>query len=119
MPIQISIAAPGDSSRQILANKSLIENLAVCKLLDVSADLPAPPSSARGTASGCEVFAHNLIDANAEEQRLTRRREELMKQRAALKGRMTETYIAKAPPQLVKQTQDQLAEIEAELSRLS
>jgi valyl-tRNA synthetase len=102
-----------------LANKSLIENLAVCKVLDVAADLPCPPNCARATASGCDLYAHNLIDANAQEQRLAKRRDELMKQRAALKGRMTETYVAKAPPQLVKQTQDQLAEIEAELARLS
>jgi len=118
-PISISIAAPGDASRQILANKSLIENLATCKLAEVKADLSPPPNSARGTASGCDIFAHNLIDTATQDQRLTKRRDELIKQRAALKGRMTETYIAKAPPQLVKQTQDQLAEIEAELSRLS
>ncbi|HEV8378233.1 MAG TPA: valine--tRNA ligase [Tepidisphaeraceae bacterium] len=117
--ISISIAAPGDASRQILANKSLIENLAIGKLLEVSPDLACPPYCARGSASSCDIYAHNLTDATAEEQRLTRRRDELMKQRAALKGRMTETYIAKAPPQLVKQTQDQLAEIEAELARLS
>jgi valyl-tRNA synthetase len=117
-PISVSIAAPGDANRQILANKSLIENLATCKLLDVPSELPCPPNCARGTAAGCDIYAHNLIDASAEEQRLSKRRDELMKQRAALKGRMTETYIAKAPPQLVKQTQDQLAEIEAELARL-
>ena len=118
-PISISIAAPGDASRQILANKSLIENLSTCKILDVAADLPCPPNSARATASGCDLFAHNLIDANADEQRLSKRRDELTKLRATLRGRLSnESYIAKAPPQLVKQTQDQLAEVEAELSRL-
>jgi len=119
-PISISIAAPGDATRQILANKSLIENLATCRLLEVSPDLPCPPYCARGSASSCDIYAHNLIDTNAEEQRLTKRRDELTKLRATLQGRLSnESYVAKAPPQLVKQTQDQLAEVEAELARLS
>ena len=119
-PIQISIAAPGDSGRQILANKSLIENLATCKLLEVSADLPAPPNSARGTASGCDVFAHNLVDPNAQEQRLSKRRDELMKKISSLRARTADpNYTQKAPAHLVKQTADQLAEAEAELARLS
>ena len=38
---------------------------------------------------------------------------------AALKGRLAnESYVAKAPPNLVQQTRDQLAEAEAELVKL-
>src|SRR5438874_1304039 len=107
---------PRRRPRPIPANTSLIENLATCKLLEVSADLQCPPYCARGSASSCDIYAHNLTDANAEEQRLTKRRDELTKLRATLQGRLSnESYVAKAPPQLVKQTQDQLAEVEAEL----
>jgi valyl-tRNA synthetase len=119
-PITISICAPGDSARQIAANQSLIENLATAKLAACRADLPQPPNTARGTASGCDIYAHGLIDAATQDHRLTRRRDELTKQIDALKGRLSNpSYTQKAPPNLVKQTQDQLAEAEAELSRLS
>jgi valyl-tRNA synthetase len=44
----------------------------------------------------------------------------LIKQIAALKGRLSnEGYLAKAPPNLVQQTKDQLAAAEAELKKLS
>ena len=68
--ISISIAAPDDATRQILANKSVIENLALCKLLEVSPDLPCPPYCARSTASTCDIYAHDLVNATADEQRL-------------------------------------------------
>ncbi len=119
-PISLSISAPGDSARQILANQPLIENLATCKIVEVKADLVPIPNSARGSASNCDIYAHNLANAETQDQRLSKRREELNKQISALRGRLSnESYTAKAPAHLVKQTQDQLAEAEAELARLS
>ena len=52
------------------------------------------------------------VDEAAEGQRSAKRREELTKQIAAMKGRLSnESYTAKAPPHLVQQTRDQLAEL--------
>ena len=63
--------------------------------------------------------SRGLVDADAEKHRVAKRREELTKQRGALRGRLaSESYVAKAPPQLVQQTRDQLAAVEAELARL-
>ena len=69
--------------------------------------------------AGCEIYIEGAVDEQAEAQRSTKRRDELTKQIAAMKGRLANAgYIAKAPPHLVKQTQDQLAEAEAELGKL-
>ena len=60
-----------------------------------------------------------MADEAAEQQRVAKRREELTKSIAALKGRLAnESYIAKAPPHLVQQTKDQLAAAEKELGSL-
>ena len=60
------------------------------------------------------------MDKAAEPQRNTKRLDELTKQITQLKGRLSnEGYIAKAPPKLVQQTKDQLADAEAELAKLS
>ena len=86
---------------------------------DARPDLPPVEKAARATAAGCEIYIEGLVDESAEKQRNTKRREELQKQIAAMRGRLSnQAYISKAPPHLVKQTQDQLAEAEAELAKL-
>jgi valyl-tRNA synthetase len=86
----------------------------------VTVSILAPvPGAARAAAAGCEIFVEGVVDEGAEKQRLARRREELTKKVGALRGRLgNEAYVSKAPPQLVKQTQDELAEAEAELAKL-
>jgi valyl-tRNA synthetase len=118
-PVTVSILAPGDSARQIQANREMIELLAVCRLKEARGDLPPIPGAARAAAAGCEIFVEGVVDEGAEKQRLAKRREELTKKVGALRGRLgNESYVSKAPPQLVKQTQDELAEAEAELAKL-
>lgn len=118
--VTVSISAPGDSARQIQVNQEIIETLAVCTIKDVRPDLPAIANAARVQAAGCEVFVEGLVDSAAQEQRNAKRREELTKQIATLRGRLSnEAYIKKAPPHLVEQTQAQLAQAEAELQKLA
>ena len=75
--------------------------------------------AAKTSAAGCEVFIEGLVDESAEQQRVAKRREELMKKRTTLRGRLdNESYVAKAPPKLVEQTKQELAEVEAELAKL-
>ena len=117
--VTVSIVAPDDAARQIEANKPTIELLATCTIRQVKSELFPPPNSARAQAAGCGIFLENLVDVDAEKQRTAKRRDELTKQISALKARLSnESYISKAPPHLVKQTQDQLAEAEAALAKL-
>lgn len=118
-PVIVSIHAPGDAARQIQANRTIIELLAACTIKTVQPELPPVPHSARSTAAGCEIYIEGLVDEAAEEQRLSKRREDLIKQIAAMKGRLGNAgYLAKAPSHLVEQTQAQLAEAEAELAKI-
>ena len=102
-----------------LVARNVIELLALCTLRDVKNQLTPPANSTRTSAAGCDVYIEGVIDPEAEKQRNSKRRDELTKQIAAMKSRLgNESYIAKAPPHLVKQTQDQLTEAEAELAKL-
>jgi valyl-tRNA synthetase len=118
-PVIVSIHAPGDVVQHIQANVAIIELLATCAIKQAKTELLPPPDSARSTAAGCEIYIEGLIDEAAEGQRLAKRRDDLTKQIAAMKGRLNNAgYIAKAPAHLVEQTQAQLAEAEAELAKI-
>ena len=119
-PVTVTIRACEEKPAQmILADQEMIEMLATCTLAAVATDAIAPKDSVRVTAAGNEIFIEGLVDPAAEKQREGKRREELSKNIAALKGRLNNSgYMAKAPPHLVKQTNDQLAEAEAELAKL-
>jgi valyl-tRNA synthetase len=111
--------APGDASRQITDAREMIELLATCTLKDVRPDLPPVEKAARVQAAGCEIYLEGLVDEAAEGQRSAKREAELVKQEAALLGRLSnESYTAKAPAHLVQQTRDQLADVQAELKKL-
>ncbi len=78
----------------------------------------APEDTANSIPFENDVFyPQRQVDDEAEKQRLTKRREELIKNRGALNGRLNNKgYTDKAPPHLVQQTQDQLTAVENELA---
>jgi valyl-tRNA synthetase len=117
--IMVTISAPADTARQVEENRELIELLATCQIKQIGQNLAAPTKAARTFAGGAEMFVEGMADEAAEQQRVAKRCEELKKQITALRGRLSnESYIKKAPPHLVQQTKDQLAEAEAELAKL-
>jgi valyl-tRNA synthetase len=116
--VSVSIATPGDSGEAIVSNRELIELLATCRLKEVRADLAAIPNAARAQAAGCDIYVEDLVDANAQAARDSKRKEDLEKERASLMGRLSnEAYTAKAPPELVQKTRDRLKEVEEELAK--
>jgi valyl-tRNA synthetase len=118
--ITVSIRTPENSGQQIMMNREMIESLAMCRLAEVGADIAAPQNAAKASASGCEIFAQDLVDEAAEQQRNAKKREELTREIATLKARLANKgYVERAPAALVKQTQDRLAAAEAELAVLA
>ncbi len=117
--VTVSIKPTGEIARHIDTNRETIELLAICTLKAIDPNLATIANAAKAQAIGCEIFVEGMADEAAEQQRVAKRREELTKSIAALKGRLAnESYIAKAPPHLVQQTKDQLAAAEKELGSL-
>jgi valyl-tRNA synthetase len=117
--VDVYIKAPAEASTKILADRELVEMLGTCALKDVRADLPAVENAVTAGAAGCDIFVTGLIDPNAEKTRLAKEIEAREKSVQAMKTRLSnEAYIAKAPPKLVQETRDQLANAEAELVKL-
>jgi valyl-tRNA synthetase len=65
-------------------------------------------------------FFFPRVDPSVEQHRVAKRRDELQHQIATLQARLAnESYTAKAPAHLVKQTRDQLAQAQAEVAKLA
>ncbi|MEA2733554.1 MAG: valyl-tRNA synthetase, partial [Humisphaera sp.] len=117
--VTVTIIAPAEAARQITENREAVELLAVCALKQVGPDAKAPAKASRATAAGAEIYVEGLVDEAGEGARLAKRRDEVVKSIGAMEGRVANAaYVAKAPPHLVKQTLDQLAELKAELVKL-
>ena len=117
--IAVSIQAPGDTCRIVAENRELIELLATCSLKEIQERLAAPANATHITAAGCDLYVEGLVDPEAQNQLTAKKRGDLEKQRTALRGRLAnESYLAKAPPHLVEETRQQLAQVEAELAKL-
>jgi valyl-tRNA synthetase len=117
--VSVRIQSPPEQKQAIESTREVIESLAVCTLAEVAEKVTPPANAARAMIGAFEVFVEGLVDPDAEKARAGKRREELIKQIGAMKGRLSnEAYIGKAPPHLVQQTRDQLAAAEAELAKL-
>lgn len=113
--VNITLACEQNLCHHLEGNREFIEAMALCTLDAVGPSATEPANAAKTTAAGVTIYVVGVIDAASSEKR----KAELTKQIAALKGRLSnESYIAKAPPKLVQETKDQLATAEAELAKL-
>jgi valyl-tRNA synthetase len=117
--VDVYIAAPPEPTRQLTENREMIEVLATVNLKDVHPDLTAPAGAVRAAAAGVEVFVHPGQPAVGDTNLAEKRCAELKKLADTLRGRLSnDAYTKKAPPHLVQQTRDQLAQAEAEIDKL-
>ena len=117
--LQAAFQCPTNEAQSLIEqNRATIESLATCKIINIAGSLAATPG-VRILAADYEIWIVAPQDDTAESTRIAKRKEELTKQIQTLKGRLaSESYISKAPPHLVQQTRDQLAQAEAELAKL-
>ena len=102
-----------------LASIEAVELLATCRIASIGAAV-TPASNATAIAAGdCEIFIEGLVDETADAERNAKRKEDLLRQKAAMEGRLNNAgYIAKAPLRLVEETRQQLATVIAELEKI-
>jgi valyl-tRNA synthetase len=114
--LSVVIVPAGAPSGLLRDNLELIQQFANCRIALASAPING---AVRVSVDGCDVFVEGIADEGVEQERESKRIDELTKLIATLNGRLSNAgYIAKAPPHLVEQTKQQLAEAEAELAKL-
>ncbi|MHB1156544.1 MAG: class I tRNA ligase family protein, partial [Phycisphaerales bacterium] len=115
--VKVTIKAEGIEASVISACVELLKTLAGAEVCGIGADVAEPVGAVKATVGSMQVMIEGLIDPEAEKQRLGKRLAELEKSRSSLVGRLNNKgYADKAPAHLVRQTRDQLAQVEAELA---
>ena len=114
-----SVRAPEAVSRVLLAQRGALLSLAALELTGAGPEEPRPEGAAAAARAGVEAYIHDLFDADAERERITRRLTELEKHEASLNGRLAnKAYADRAPAHLVQQTRDQLKQAQQEIEAL-
>jgi len=110
----VGLAAP------LGAAAELITTLGGVEIAEVGPNVMPGADAATAVIGATEIDLEGLMDKYAEIEPLGKRREEVQKNVRALAGRLANpAYASKAPPHLVKQTQDALAEGEKGLATVT
>jgi valyl-tRNA synthetase len=117
--VDLHVHCSADEEAVLEADRDVLEMLATASLQEAGPDVSEMADAATAVIGEMQIFIGGLIDAEAERDRLSKRQEELAKNRNALQGRLNNKgYVEKAPAHLVQETRDKLAEVEAELERI-
>ena len=118
--LDISIKADEHTTVVFTEQRLLIDTLAATTCGEVGPHVQRPENAAATSAGPIEIYLHDMVDADAERQRLTKRAEELQAAIGRLRGRLSNpSYVDKAPAKLVQQTRDELAEVEEEVETVN
>ncbi len=114
--VDLSIKAPAATAQRLEPQISTLNVLANANTQAIGPDVPRPDDAAAAISGELELYLHGLVDTATESKRLQKRAEELGKQIANLQKRLSnESYVNKAPANLVQESRDQLAAAEKEL----
>jgi valyl-tRNA synthetase len=101
-------------------NAELIEQLAGVKRFSAGVAIVKPVNAAVSVmGDATEVYVHDMIDPEAERQRLEKQKDEIEKAKKAVEARLNnENFVSRAKPQVVAQARDKLAELTEQLKLL-
>jgi valyl-tRNA synthetase len=101
-------------------NAELIEQLAGVKRFSAGVAIVKPANAAVSVmGDATEVYVHDMIDPEAERQRLEKQKDEIEKAKKVVEARLNnENFVTRAKSQVVAQARDKLAELTEQLKLL-
>jgi valyl-tRNA synthetase len=116
--VNLAVEATGTLANLISENADLMRSLANVDRVSVQDRLGQRPANAAAISSGgARLYVLDIIDVAAERSRLTKQAETLRKGIAVIEGKLgNDSFLAKAPADLVQRERDRLAKLKAELA---
>ena len=114
---KVSAKAQRETADILNQNAGLIEQMSAITGFKADTALVKPVNSAVSVmADATEIYVHDMIDIEAERQRLEKQRQQLKKSRAAVAARLGNgDFITKAKPQVVARARQNLAKLSEQL----
>jgi valyl-tRNA synthetase len=110
-------SAQGELGELFKANEHLIRGLGGLDEFVVAADIERGKATASSVLGEFEVFVHDVIDAEAEKQRLEKQKETLLKGIKPIEGKLAnENFVTRAKPEVVESSRQRLAELKEQLA---
>ncbi len=117
--VPVSAKVPPALAQKAIMRGLLLETLCNVNVKELGPKVDKPADAAVAAVGQIEIYLHGLIQTDAEKERLGKKLDELERSIKTLEGRLgNASYVDKAPPHLVKQTNDQLAAAQAEAVNL-
>ena len=114
--VVVSSKAPAHLLNQMNRYRPITQALARYDGGEIGPDVAAPKNAATAIVGDVTLYVHDVVDAEAETQRLTKKKDELVKKVANFEKRLSnEKYVNSAPAKLVQETRDQHAAAQREL----
>lgn len=118
--LAVSICAPEESISVLAAHTHLIRTLATVREISMGPDLHKPRTAAAGIVGEFQIFVHDVIDPQAERQRLKKQKEFIEKGIRPLQAKLNnEQFVIRARPEVVEQSRRKLAELTEQLDHVN
>jgi len=98
-------------------NSELISQLAVIMEFNAGTDIVKPANAAVSIAGVTEVYVHEAIDPEAEQRRLEKQRQQIIKAKESVEAKLgNKNFVTKAKPEIVAQAKARLAQLVEQLN---
>jgi valyl-tRNA synthetase len=118
--LTVSASAPQAAGELLAAQARLIEQLAGLSALTVGTDLEKPANAAAAIIEGVQLYVHDVIDTEAERQRLCKQKEYIENGLRPLQAKLqNENFLTRAKPEVIEQTRRKLEELTSQLEAVN
>lgn len=117
--LTVSICAPDSQTAALREDAGLIQHLAGVESIQIGPHLTKPKTAAAALVGDVQVFVHEVVDLEAERDRLQKQKEYLEKGIEPLRGKLSnEQFLSRAKPEVVEQSRKKMAELIEQLQQV-
>ena len=116
----VSANAEQKISQILNKNAELICSVTCAQEFRAGPDAPKPQNAATAIVEGIQIYVHNVIDIEAERNRLEKQKQQIEKTKQSAEAKLSnENFTTKAKPEVVAQAKDRLSQLTEQLETIT